>query len=118
MAETEVCPEITVKFTGLAIREYLLAVGEGSPYDFYKCFKVVKPDTSYKNIAYYFYLLKRAGLITPVRKEPSSRGGFDRTIYRIVPGMENHPGWWHPQQIFYPDTRWGKKRYWRVKLGT
>ena len=117
MAGAEACPEITIKWTGLAIREYLLSVGEGSPYDFYKCFKRVKPDTSYKNIAYYFYLLKRAGLITPVRKEPSSRGGFDRTVYRIVPGMENHPGWLHPQQIFYPDTKWGRKRYWRVKMG-
>ena len=33
--------EITVALTGLAIREYLLAVGEGCPNDFYKEFRKV-----------------------------------------------------------------------------
>jgi len=106
------CPDISYRYTGLAIREYLMIMGEGSPYDFYQCFKRIKPTTSYKNIAYYFYLLHRAGLIEIVRKEPmSKKGGFSKTIYRIVPGRENELGWLHPQQIFYPETKLGAKRY-------
>jgi hypothetical protein len=111
LVEEVECPEISFKLTGLAIRDYLLATGKGSPYDFYKCFKRVNPRTSYKNIAYYFSLLRKAGLIEVVETGPSSRRGFDKTYYRIVPGMEDHPDWIHPQQIFYPETRLGKKRY-------
>jgi len=114
-AEDIVCPEITMKYTGLAIREFLMALGVGSPYEFYKCFKKVKPDTSYKNIAYYFYLLKRAGLIEPVFTVRSSRGGIDKTMYRIVPGKEEDLGWLHPQQLFYPETRYGARKYWKRK---
>jgi len=111
MESGEICPEDLPKWTGLAIREYLMRVGQASPYDFYKCFKKIKPTTSYKNIVYYFYLLKKAGLIEPVGHEPSSKGGFDKTLYRIVPGKEEDLGWFHPQQIFYPDTKWGPRRY-------
>jgi hypothetical protein len=110
MEELE-CPELSVRLTGLAIREYLLAMGKGSPYDFYRCFKRVNPRASYRTIAIYFYLLKRAGLIEVVERVPGSRGAIDKTYYRIVPGMEDHPDWIHPQQIFYPETRLGKKRY-------
>jgi hypothetical protein len=113
--EEEKCPDFKFYTTGLAIRQYLMDMGEGSPYDFYKCFKKFKPTVSYKNVAYYFYLLHRAGLIQRVRSEPSSRGGFDKSIYRIVPGKEDDPGWLHPQQIFYPETRLGGRRYRRIK---
>ncbi|RLG79767.1 MAG: hypothetical protein DRO09_03995 [Thermoprotei archaeon] len=112
----EYCPEIPVKLTGLAIRYFLLAVGEGCPYWFYKCFREVKPTTSYRNVVRYFYFLKKLGLIEPVRKEPrlSPSGkpyGFPRTYYRIVPGMEDDPRWFAPQAELYPETRLGKKRY-------
>jgi len=113
-SDEEVCPEISVLYTGLAIRDYLLAVGEGSPYHFYKCFKRIKPTTSYKSVVYYFYLLRRAGLIELVRTEPSSRRGFDVSIYRIVPGKEAAIEWLHPQQVFYPQTKLGAKRYKRL----
>jgi hypothetical protein len=113
MSDERVCPEDLPRWTGLAIRDYLLAVGQGSPYDFYKCFKRVKPSASYKNIAYYFYLLKRAGLVKPVGTEPSSKDGFYKTLYVIVPGKESDLGWLHPQQLVYPDTRWGPRRYWK-----
>jgi len=112
---TDVCPEIPYRYVGLAIREYLLAKGVGSPYDFFKCFKEVNPRTSYKSIAYTFYLLKRAGLIEVVGTADSSRGGFLKTLYRIVPGREGDEGWFHPQQIFYPETRLGRKRYVRKR---
>jgi hypothetical protein len=114
--ERDECPEISAKATGLAIREYLLAKGSGSPYDFYKCFRRIKPSTSYKNIAYYFYLLHKAGLIERVGTEPSSKGGIDKSLYRAVESRLADDGWLHPQEIFYPETRLGKKRYRKAKL--
>jgi len=102
-------PYFTYKLTGLAIREYLSYVGEGYPYEFYICFKRVKPSTSYESVRRYFYILKRIGLIEPVRREPSSKGGFDRTYYRIV--IYDDPRWFAPQEALYPETRLGKRRY-------
>ena len=109
-SDEEYCPEIPVKLTGLAIKYFLLAVGEGNPYWFYKCFKKVKPSTSYNNVRRYFYFLKKLGLIEPVRKEPSKHG-MPKTYYRIVPGMEDDPRWFAPQAELYPETRLGAKRY-------
>jgi len=105
------CPELPYKYTGLAIREYLLSVGAGSPYDFWKCFRHVSPRTSYGSVIRYFYILKRAGLIEPVGVVDSYKKGIPKTLYRIVPGRESDEGWFHPQQIFYPETKLGKKRY-------
>jgi hypothetical protein len=115
--ETDVvCPEITVIYTGLAIREYLMKVGKGSPADFYRCFKKLKPTTSYQNVVRYFYLLKRAGVIEPVETVTGSKGGsVKKTLYRIVPGREDDDAWLHPQQVFYPETRLGARRYRMVK---
>jgi hypothetical protein len=113
--EVEECPEITSKLTGLAIREYLLAKGTGSPYDFYKCFRRIKPTTSYKSVVYYFYLLHKAGLIERVGTAPSSKGGIDKSLYKVVEARLLDDGWLHPQQIFYPETRLGSKRYSKVK---
>lgn len=110
MGEEYRCPEyFTYRLTGLAIREYLQYVGEGYPYEFYVCFKKVKPSTSYASIRRYFYILKRIGLIEPTRTEPSKRGGFPRTYYRIV--VYDDPRWLAPQEALYPETRLGPKRY-------
>jgi len=109
------CPAITTLYTGLAIREFLMALGKGSPYHFYKCFKAVKPTTSYLSVVKYFYILSRLGLVEVVGTEPSSKKGIERKLYRIVPGREDDPRWMHPQQALYPDTRWGSRRYWKVK---
>lgn len=106
------CPEINVTLTGLAIREFLLAVGEGYPYWFYKCFKKIKPSTSYQSISRYFWILKKIGLIEETREEPS-KGRYPRKYYRIVPGTEDHPAWLHPQQVLYPETRLGSNRYYK-----
>jgi hypothetical protein len=117
VVEEEYCPEITYRYTGLAIRQYLLAVGAGSAYDFYRCFRRVKPDTSYESIKRYFYLLRRAGLIVRVGTAPPRRGGVEKVLYAVVPERVDDPGWFHPQQIFYPQTRLGKSRYRRLKGG-
>ena len=109
MSEEE-CPEFTTKLTGLSIREYLLTLGEGYPYGFYRCFKKVKPSVSYESVRRYFYILKKLGLIEHVGARPSSRG-YERHYYRIVPGREDDPLWFHPQEALYPETRLGAKRY-------
>lgn len=115
MSEGYRCPPyFSVKLTGLAIREYLAYVGEGYPYEFYVCFKKVKPTTSYASVRRYFYILKKLGLIEPVRTEPSSKGGFPRTYYRIV--IYDDPRWLAPQEALYPETALGKKRYKAYKM--
>lgn len=114
--EPDRCPEFTYKLTGLAIREYLLHVGEGYPYEFYKCFKKVKPSTSYDSVKRYFFFLRKLGLIEVVRVEPrrtpeGKTYGIPRTYYRIVPGAEGDHRWFAPQAEYYPQTRLGAKRY-------
>jgi hypothetical protein len=106
--------EISVGLTGLAIRDYLLAVGEGCPNDFYKEFRKVKAKTSYGSVRRYFYILKRLGLIEPTRRE-WGRGTIPKQLYRIVSGMEDSPLWSAPQVALYPATRWGGARYVKAK---
>jgi len=112
MTEEEV--ELTETLTGLAIREYLLQVGEGNPNDFYKAFRKIKRKTSYASVRRYFYILRRLGLIEPTRKVPG-RGPIPRQLYRIVPGMEDAEEWSAPQVALYPATRWGGARYAKAK---
>lgn len=96
--------------TGEAIREYLLTLGEGYPYGFYKLWRQFKKVTSYQAVRRYFWILKEIGLIESVRYE-KSRGHFRKHFYRIVPRMEDDPRWGRPQAELYPDTRLGKRRY-------
>jgi hypothetical protein len=107
--------------TGAAIRDYLLMVGVASPYDFYKEFKKVKPTTSYESIRRYFYIARKLGLIRLVRTEPSSKGGFSKRFYELVPGAEHDPRWEYLQIAYYPITGFGGrhgKRYKRwVEMG-
>ena len=105
---------ITTKRTGLAIREYLLQVGEGYPYEFYTIFREIKPTTSYDSVRRYFYILKEIGLITPTRKV-KGRGNFPIQLYMITPGMENDPRWAAPQSELYPATKLGRNRYIEAK---
>ena len=106
--------ELTSTMTGLAIREYLMQVGEGSPNDFYREFRKIKRKTSYASVRRYFYILKRLGLIEPTRRVPG-RGPIPKQLYRIVPGMEDDPRWMHPQVALYPATRFGGARYQKAK---
>ena len=110
MSETE----LTNTLTGLAIREFLMQVGEGCSSDFHKAFRKVKPSNSYQSARRYFWILKKLGLIEYVGVE-SGKGFIPKHIYRIVPGMESDPRWRAPQIALYPKTRWGSKRYQRVR---
>ena len=105
-------PYFSTKFTGLAIREYLSYVEEGYPYEFYICFKKVKPNTSYTSVRRYFYILNRLGLIERVRTEPR-KGGFPRSYYRIR--IYEDPRWYAPQEALYPNTRLGGRRYKKMR---
>jgi len=73
------------------IREWLLKVGEGSPYDYwiYEGRRI-----RYSTIVKYFYVLRKAGLIEVVREVENSRASpIKKKLYRIVPGRENDPRW-------------------------
>jgi len=106
-------PRITAPLTGDAIREYLLRVGVGHPHGFYSEFKRMKPTTSYGSVRRYFYILREIGLVERVGTAPG-RGRWPRSLYRIVPGMEDDPRWGRPQVELYPSTRWGARRYARA----
>ncbi len=108
--------ELTEPFTGMAIRQYLLEVGEGHPNGFYTAFRRIKRKTSYMSAARYFYILKRLGLIEPTRREFGA-GPIPKQLYRIVPGMADDPRWAAPQVALYPETRLGPRRYAKRKRG-
>jgi hypothetical protein len=93
--------------TGAAIREYLLRKGIASPYDFYRAYRVVKPNTSYDSVRRYFYFARKLGLIEFAGEEPGSRGGFPKRLYRLAPGAEDDPRWWYLQIACYPITGLG-----------
>ena len=102
--------ELTEPLTGMAIREFLLHVGEGGPNDFIKAYRRIKKKTSYDSARRYFYILKRLGLIEPTRRE-LGKGYIPKQLYRIVPGAEGDPRWGAPQGELYPETRLGARRY-------
>jgi hypothetical protein len=105
--------KLTERLTGLAIREYLLVVGEGYPHEFYHNFKKIKPTTSYASVRRYFYILRELGLIEPTRVV-RGRGRWPIHLHRIVPGMEDErlmDIWRAPQRELYPATGLGRKRY-------
>jgi hypothetical protein len=98
--------------TGLFIREYLLEHGEAYPQEIWRALKEKRKSLG---VAYgsvrsfhlnYIYVLKKLGLIEPVRRERVNPKWFSRTYYRIVPGMENSPLWSAPQIAL--DPRRGK----------
>lgn len=101
---------IGAPFTGLAIRDYLITQGEGSPTDVYRELRKVKRRASYPSVLRYFWFCSKMGLIQFVRREPG-RARVQRKIYRVVPGMEGDPRWFAPQAAYYPVTRWGGARY-------
>lgn len=104
------------RLLGLAIRNYLLNTGAGSPYDFWKAFC---KDINYMTVLRYFYILKRLGLIEVAYTQERSGTAY-KTYYKIVEGKEDDPCWSRPQICLYPETRWGRKRYrlWKEGLLT
>jgi hypothetical protein len=98
--------------TGLFIRDYLLEHGEAYPQEIWRALKEKRKrlGVAYGSVRSfhlnYIYVLKKLGLIEPVRHEKVNPKWFARTYYRIVPGMENSPLWSAPQIAL--DPRRGK----------
>lgn len=93
--------------TGEAIREYLLEVDEGYPYEFYKVYRQFKPSTSYQSVRRYFYILEEIGLIESARWE-ESRAPIRRHLYKIR-GDPEDPRWIRPQVELYPQSALGRR---------
>ena len=106
--------ELKEALAGLAIREFLISVGEGCPNDFYKAYRRVKKTASYESARRYFYILKKLGLVEPTRRE-WGKGYIPRQLYRICVGAESDPRWGAPQAALYPETRLGSRRYRKAK---
>ena len=112
---TEEDIELSNILTGLAIREFLLERGEAGPSDFYKAYRKIKEKTSYNSARRYFWILKKIGLIEPTRREMGQSHTIAKSLYRIVPGMENDSRWGAPSVAMYPSTRFGGARYAKAK---
>lgn len=97
-----------------AIREYLLALGEGYPYGFWKLWRRFKKKTSYKAVRQLFWTLKEIGLIETARWERGTTP-FRKHLYRAVPGKEDDVRWFRPQQELYPATALGGSGYAKLK---
>lgn len=95
--------------TGLFIREYLLKHGRAYPQEIWRALKRARSELGLHTCSYenfwrnYIYVLKKLGLIRPVRSIGSlNPAWFSRVLYEIVPGMENHEAWAHPQIALDP----------------
>lgn len=104
--------------TGLFIREYLLEHGMAFGQEIWRALKearlarglgVCTYDSFRRN---YIYVLKKLGLIEPVKEQVVRGEWFPRRYYRIVPGKERLTKEWKaPQKAFDPRRGLGKKRY-------
>lgn len=98
--------------TGLFIRDYLVKHREGYPQQMWRALKSARTEReiicgTYQSFRMnYIYVLKKLGLIRPVRRERIHPKWFPRTYYSIVPGKEDDPRWAHPQIAL--DPRRGK----------
>lgn len=95
--------------TGLFIRDYLLRHRSAYPQEIWRALKKERAKAniycgSYQSFRVnYIYVLKKLGLIRPVRKEKAGNPKwFDRIYYEITPGKEMDPRWAHPQTAFNP----------------
>lgn len=97
------CPEFTVLIMGLAARQMLMEKGMVTPYDFYICYKRMRPRFKPLDAYRLFWIMKKLGLVMVVAKERGEKPGFLRSIYTIVPGMEDHPAWVNPPRAYYKE---------------
>jgi len=95
--------------TGIFIRDYLIVHRRGYSQQIWRALKAERAKAGIYYGTYqsfrvnYIYVLKKLGLIRPVRKEKAKNPKwFDRTYYEIVPGREKDPRWAHPQIAFNP----------------
>lgn len=105
--------------TGTFIRDFLLAYREGYAYEVWKELKRERKESgiiapTYRAFWNVWLILKKLGLIRLVRVERGF-GRWYRRYFTIVPGMEDHPAWHHPQVALYPLTQLGAKDYARLK---
>ena len=83
---------------GLQIRSVLLERGEISAYDFWKYYR---NDLTYDYIKSIFWILKKLGLIEPVRKEENTKKSpYGKVYYRIVHSRINDECWTSPQGCY------------------
>ncbi|MEM2613237.1 MAG: hypothetical protein QXO15_03300 [Nitrososphaerota archaeon] len=95
--------------TGLFIRDYLLEHKRAYPQEIWRALKKVRSEFGLHTCSYenfwrnYIYVLRKLGLIRPVGViRPSHPKWFPRVLYEIVPGMEDHEAWAHPQIALDP----------------
>ena len=101
---------------GEAIREYLLTMGEGYAYGFWKIWRHIKPRSNYASVHRYFWVLQEIGLILYVRSEPGENR-FNRRLYSITEGMEASEFWRDPLSELYPRAALGDKYYAMLEKG-
>ena len=108
---------------GLSIRNWLLIQGDegGSPYEFYRFWRIVKSKTSYAAVVRAFHILEVLGLIRLKEQKPYTfftakyRGNTAKLYYVIVKGKEADPRWNSPAGSLYPASKLGSKRYHLLK---
>jgi len=95
--------------TGLFIRDYLLKHGRAYPQEIWRALKNARKElglhySSYENFwRNYILILEKIGLIRRIGKQKAGHPTwFDKVLYEIVPGMENHEAWKHPQIALDP----------------
>ena len=94
--------------TGLFIRDYLLKHKRGYGQEIWRSLKAERAERgiitgSYQSFRVnYIYVLKKLGLIEPVKRERVHPKMFARIYYSIVPGREDDPAWRHPQIALDP----------------
>jgi hypothetical protein len=95
--------------TGVFIRDYLLKYKTAYPQQIWRALREERKKYgiyygSYQSFRVnYIYVLKKLGLIRPVRREKAENPKwFDRIYYEITPGREMDPRWAHPQTAFNP----------------
>ena len=72
-----------------------------------------KQAGSYLNVAKYFYILRRLGLIKFTRAAKPGPNGppIPRRYYRAVKARRADPRWLAPQKALYPQTSVGGRKY-------
>lgn len=107
---------------GESIRNWLLLNGEGTANEFWSfVWQRVRPDSSYAAVVRDFHIMEEIGLLEKTtlktyRLFDKDHHGSDAAIkYRIVPGREADPAFRSSQQILYPASRPGGRRYQKLK---
>jgi hypothetical protein len=96
--------------TGIFIRDYLMEHKQAYVQEIWRALKEERGEMkimvgSYQSFRVnYIYVLKKLGLIRPVKRErvPRQPSWFARVYYSITPGREEDPAWRHPQIALDP----------------